>query len=69
MDECTLAEYSRATCVPWAEKRIMDTSRTQNIEWTVMGKSIASCVKLYKRGKISQVYYYCDKASLAAAAK
>ncbi len=60
MVECTIREYGRAISQPWAEKRIMESGRTQTIEWTVMGRKVAECVKVYLCGKAT-VFYYCAK--------
>ena len=59
MTECSLQEYQRASSQNWAEKRIMESSRTQTIEWTVCGRKVAECVKVYCRRKIATVTYYC----------
>jgi hypothetical protein len=60
MIECSLQEYNRATNQNWAEKHIMEAGRTQTIQWTVLGRKVAECVKTYLRGKAT-TFYYCAK--------
>lgn len=57
MRDATAAEYSKATCISHAEKRIIESKRSQTVVWSVCGKPIAEKTTIFKNRKPISVTY------------
>lgn len=60
MIEATYEQYNRAICsgLGQADKRIYESPRTQEVEWTILGRVIARKVTVFKRRKPVESFYY-----------
>ena len=62
MRTATLAEYNRVTATAGADKRFMESRRSQTIVWSLCGVVIAEKTRIFKRGgEVSATYQINEK--------
>jgi len=56
MVEATIQEYNAATTAA-RDKRIIESSRSQDIIWSLCGRELAHRTKIFSRGKVVQNFF------------